>query len=117
MTDIVVSVIARVEVPAALWGKFRFGEITSGEAALLTTQFEWDWHSEDEDAFAIVAITTPVLERAALLAAVHGLRAYDALQLATAVAARAADPDLDRFACFDAKLATAAGAEGFTLVP
>jgi predicted nucleic acid-binding protein len=54
-----------------------------------------------------------VIDDAAHLVAVHLLRAYDAVQLATARAVRAADPSCTTFACFDQQLAQAAAAEGF----
>lgn len=47
----------------------------------------------------------------------HGLRANDAIQLATAAAVRAADPSISRFAAFDKDLRGAAGVEGFTVEP
>ncbi len=47
----------------------------------------------------------------------YGLRAYDAVQLASAEAARAADPGCDSFACFDASLRDAAAGAGFALYP
>lgn len=53
-----------------------------------------------------VAARGPVLEDAARLVATHALRAYDAVQLASARAARQAD----------AGLRTAAANEGFSLL-
>ncbi len=115
LANIVVSVVARVEVPAAIWRKHRIGELTPSDASILTWAFEWDWFGDKEHdpVFAVVALTDDILEAAAQAAAVHGLRAYDAIQLSSAVAARAADPDLDRFACFDEDLTAAARIEGF----
>jgi len=112
-----VSCIARVEVPAVLWRKHRLGDVTHSETTILTQAFEVDWFGEgdDEPAFAIVLVSEDLLEQAARAAAIHGLRGYDAVQLASAVTARAADPDLDRFACYDARLAAAAQVEGFIL--
>lgn len=49
--------------------------------------------------------------------AVHGLRAYDAVQLATAQAVREAAPGCAAFAAFDKNLRGAAAMEGFALVP
>ncbi len=118
LTNVVVSCLARVEVPAALWRKHRLGDVTRAEAAILTQAFEFDWfgESDDEPAFAIVLVSEDLLEQAARGAAIHGLRGYDAVQLASAVTARGADPDLDRFACCDARLTAAAQLEGFTMV-
>lgn len=110
-----VSVVARVEVPAAIWRKHRSGELSAADAATLVWAFEWDWFGDqDHDSeFAVVRLTDDILEAAARGVAVHGLRAYDAIQLSSAVVARAADPDLDQFACFDEHLGGAARVEGF----
>jgi uncharacterized protein len=116
---LVVSALARVEVPAALWRKHRLGELDAADARLLVNEFEADF-SGDERAparFAVVGLPLGLLDRAARLVAVHPLRAYDALQLATGLAVREADPDCTLFACFDQGLRRAAAAEGFSLVP
>jgi predicted nucleic acid-binding protein len=116
---LVVSVIARVEVPAALWRKERTGELSSADATLLVLAFEADYlgAGDEPPLFAAVALLAPVLERAAELTGSHGLRAYDAVQLASALSAREADPGCTSFACFDADLRTAAARSGLALVP
>ncbi len=116
---VVVSHVARVEVPAALWRKQRIGELDAGDAALLTEAFEADLFGDEEEPprFAAVRLGTLVLDDAAGLTAVHGLRAYDAIQLASARVARRALGDCDRFAAYDNALRTAAAACGFTLLP
>lgn len=113
----VVSAVARVEVPAAIWRKQRLGELTATDAALLVAQFEWEWNGDEasDAAFAVVVLGDAVLEEAALACARHALRAYDAVQLASALLARAADPGLSRFACFDDALSAAAAQEGFAI--
>jgi predicted nucleic acid-binding protein len=115
LSNIVVSALARIEVPAAIWRKQRLGELSVDDAGVLVDEFGWDWRCEPagEIAFAVVAVTEPVLDEAARVVARHPLRAYDAVQLASALAARTADPELTRFACFDEELARAARAEGF----
>lgn len=112
---LVVSAIARVEVPAALWGKHRSGSIPAEDAAVLVAEFAADWHEQDGP-FVPVVVSAPVLERAATLVATHGLRGYDAVQLACASAAREADPQVDAFLCFDVDLSSAARREGFQLL-
>lgn len=82
---------------------------------MLAEAFEWDW--VDSGRFVVVAVTDEILETAARALARYPLRAYDAVQLATALVARAADPDLDSFACFDEDLAAAARIEGFRVRP
>ncbi|MEQ3552953.1 type II toxin-antitoxin system VapC family toxin [Pseudonocardia nematodicida] len=118
LTHLVVAQIARVEVPAALWRKTRVGELPPGPAAVLVAAFEADLFGTADEAarFAVVGLSPAVLDDAARLAGTHALRAYDAVQLASARAAAAADPGLRRFAAFDPALCRAAAAEGFTLV-
>jgi predicted nucleic acid-binding protein len=64
-----------------------------------------------------VALAPGILDAAARATGIHGLRADDAVQLATAEAVRVADPQRIHFACFDAELRDAALREGFDLIP
>jgi predicted nucleic acid-binding protein len=107
-----------VEIPAALWRKHRLGELEAEDASVLVEEFEWDWHGgpSAEQRFAVVAVTDRILDEAARSVARHPLRAFDAVQLASALAARAADPELTTFACFDESLADAARAEGLRIL-
>lgn len=117
---LVVSAIARVEVPAALWRKQRLGELLVADASRLTRAFEVDYggsESGEPPRLVAVAATAGVLEAAAGLVAVHPLRAYDAVQLASAMTARRAEPDCQTFACFDSGLRAAAARSGFRLLP
>lgn len=111
----VVSALARVEVPAALWRKHRANELSAEDSVLLAAAFAADWH-EPDGPFLAVSVRGLVLEDAAALVATHGLRAYDALQLACANAARDVDPQVADFLCFDAALNAAAAREGFQLL-
>ena len=116
---LIVSQLARVEVPAALWRKHRIGEIDAGVAQVLTDGFEADYFGTETEPprFAAVAVSAQVLEDAARLCAIHGLRAYDAVQLSCALSARAADGECSTLAAYDAGLRRAAATEGFRLVP
>jgi hypothetical protein len=116
---LVVSAIARVEVPSALWRKARTGELEDAAAGILVSEFELDFHGDpDSDPrFTIVSLTEPVLTQAAQEAARHALRAYDAVQLASALAVREIDPRCTHFACFDADPRRAASRAGFVLLP
>jgi uncharacterized protein len=116
---LVVSAITRVEVPSALWRKARTRELDDSAASLLVGAFELDFHGDpaSEPRFAIVSLTERVLIAAAREAARHSLRAYDAVQLASALAVRETDPRCSHFACFDADLRRAASRESFTLLP
>jgi uncharacterized protein len=115
----VVSQLARVEVPAALWRKQRMGEISADQARVLCQDFEADYFGvgRDEPRLASVVPTVQVLDRAAHLCAVHGLRAYDAVQLGTALAVHDLEPSCATFAAFDDRLRQAAAVEGFSLLP
>lgn len=119
LAPLVISQVARVEVPAAVWRKHRRNELSAQDGAVLVAAFEADYSGTEEDPprFAVVAATAAVLDDAARLTGVHGLRAYDAIQLAAARAARNADDGCADFAAFDGALRDAAAAEGFALQP
>ena len=119
VSNLVISQLARVEVPSALWRKQRLGELDADAARLLTSAFEADWSGTEEEPprFSVVTPTVAVLDGAARLCAVHGLRAHDAVQLASALAVRDAVPECQTFAAFDRQLRAAAAAEGFTPAP
>jgi predicted nucleic acid-binding protein len=111
-------VLARVEVAAALWRKHRTGEIDLDDALLLIRAFTADYAGTPEDPprFHTVELTEAAIERAAELAGNHGLRAFDAVQLACALATREADKTCTMFASFDRDLLRAAVAEGFEIL-
>jgi len=119
LVSVAVAQLARVEVPAALWRKQRLGELSADDARLLAADFEADYFGADSEPprFAPVATTAGILDEAARLCASHGLRAYDAVQLSSALAARRADDSCTSFAAFDRSLRRAAATEGFDLVP
>ena len=116
---LIISQVARVEVPAAFWRKQRMGELHAAQARLLTQDFEADYFGTDEEPprFMAVSSTAGVLDQAAQLCAVHPLGTYDAVQLASALAARDSEPGCRTLAAFDAALRRAASAEGFALLP
>jgi predicted nucleic acid-binding protein len=116
---LVVSALVRVEVPAAIWRKHRIGELDVTDAGVLSTSFEADWFTalDDDPRFLAVGANPRLLDDAARLVATHGLRAYDGVQLATALAARGADPACRTVAAFDNELRRSAAAEGFDLAP
>ena len=119
ITDMmVIASLARVEVPAAFWGKVRSGELAAEDANVLVSAFEYDYHGDGHEGpkFAVVTCDEPTLVDAARRAAQHRLRAYDALQLSCAVAARRADSSVRTMAVFDRTLRNAAIAEGFEVL-
>lgn len=119
LTAVVVAELARVEVPAALWRKQRMGELSADDARVLTADFEADYFGTGSQPprFAAATATGSVLDEAAWVCASHGLRAYDAVQLSSALAVRRVDEECTAFAAFDRSLRTAAAAAGFALVP
>ncbi|WP_236795824.1 type II toxin-antitoxin system VapC family toxin [Amycolatopsis sp. GM8] len=116
---LVVSQLARVEVPAALWRKYRLRELTPRQVSVLVAEFEADFYGtlDEPGRFAVIPISDLVLETASRLTRVHGLRGYDATQLACAMLAVSADRDCRTFAATDKSLRAAAVGEGFTVVP
>jgi uncharacterized protein len=108
-----------VEVPSALWRKARTSELDDAAASILVSAFELDFHGDPDShsRFTIIPPTEPILVTAAREAARHALRAYDAMQLASALAVRDVDSRCARFACFDTELRRAASRSGFQLLP
>lgn len=115
---IVVSQLARIEVPAAVWRKSRMGELGPADAATLVAEFEADFFgtADEQPRFAVVSVTSGILEAAARLVAAHPLRSYDAVQLASADAAKSAAGEALTFAAFDKALNAAAAATGLDLL-
>jgi len=99
--------IADVEVTAAIARRRRQARIDLGQATAALTQFRKDMAQD----YRILEITVPLLERAVRLADTHVLRAYDAVQLASALEVLAIDPGLTLISA-DAELNAAAAAEG-----
>ena len=116
---IAVSAIARVEVVSALWRQARDGVIAFEDAGTLAREFVADYQGTTNEARAYqpVGASRVVLERAAGLAAMHGLRTLDAIQLASALAARRLEPECRTMVVLDQRLRRAAAAEGFELLP
>ena len=117
--EIVVAEIARVEVASALWRKHRTGTLAAAQVRTVVGWFEADWFGTASQSarFVAVSASASLLESAARLVAVHGLRAYDGVQLATALRVRDIHAQTQTFAAFDGELRSAAAAEGFTLLP
>ncbi len=116
---LVVSDLSAVEVPSAIWRKQRLGELAAEDASVLVAAFGHDLRGGTYDAprFATVALGSSVLLRAADLLPRYELRAGDAIQLASAITARASLEFCDTFATFDRRLRVAAAAEGFSVLP
>jgi predicted nucleic acid-binding protein len=116
---LVISALARVEVAAAISRKHRTGELGLDDFVTLLRAFQVDYGGTPEHSgrFLVVTVADGILERGAELAGAHGLRAYDAVQLASALSVREADERCDTFAAFDRDLSRAAVTEGFNALP
>ena len=72
---LVISGLARVEVPAALWRKARSGEVSINDARTLVTEFEFDYVGSSYSSprfLAILNVGSRLLDEAALLSVRHG---------------------------------------------
>jgi predicted nucleic acid-binding protein len=116
---LVISALARVEVIAAIWRKHRAGELDIDDSLTLIRAFRVDYAGARDTPvrFLTVAVTEEILERATEMAGAHGLRAYDAVQLASALAARDVDERCATLTSFDRDLTAAAVSEGFKTLP
>ena len=104
---------------SALWRKAAIGEVGAEETALAVRRFESDWFGARAEMrrYRSVALRDVVLERAASLTGTRGMRSLDAIQLASALAAREVEPDCRTIAVLDQRLRRAAATEGFDLLP
>ena len=75
--------LARVEVPAAIFKRQRERSISAADAARAVADFSNDFDNQ----YQPIAVTIQLVERQANLAEKHGLRGYDAVQLSTALEA------------------------------
>lgn len=113
---IIASDLATVEVPAALWRKYRLGEIPAPAAQSLCRRFLADVSASSPSRSAVlIKASDDVLNSAIDLVARHPLRAYDAVQLASALTASRLMGGCS-FGCFDRQLSTAAAMEGLPLL-
>ena len=113
---VVISELAKVEVPAAIWRKYRVDGLSAQDARDLCRQFSVDfasWVSPQDT--QVIEVSTDILHFAADLVARHPLRAYDAVQLASALEVLHVIGDCS-FGCFDRQLSTAAAVEGLSLL-
>lgn len=129
--SVIVSQLARVEVPSAIWRKHRLGQVSVEDASLLVAAFEADYAGLDSRAgsgshagsagyplgYVVVLVAQAILDRAARFIASYGLRAYDSVQLASARTVDDVVPECRTFAGYGLRLRYAAASEGFRLFP
>lgn len=112
--QVIIARITAVEIALALSRKRREGSIDAPELNRLWTAFEI--HRRDD--YQVVVPDEQIHDRAAQLVFVHALRAYDALQIATAlrIAHSSEAPDgVIRFCTADRRQAGAAALEGLAV--
>ena len=105
------SLIAYAEMKAATGRKNRLGELSARLFAVVQQDFDRDWSS-----YMVVPVGDSLVRSAGELAQRHGLRALDAIHLASAVylAQRIGEPLV--FSCADSALRTAAEGEDLRVV-
>jgi uncharacterized protein len=107
-TLVITAAIAYVEARSALrrrWHAGDFGRVAHRRAV---TGLDADW-----ERYVRIQVSEPLIRDAAMLADQYRLRAYDAIHLAAALAARQRLGDDLLFACWDAELERAASREHF----
>lgn len=98
-----ISQLARVEVPAAIWRKHSVGELDAAAASLLVADFEADYFgTHDQPArFVPVTLRPNILDAASRLAGVHGCGRTTRYNSPPHALPRRAAPDCQTFAAFD----------------
>lgn len=113
--DLYIAQIALVEVVAAICRKEREQAITLIERDALITLFRKD----SKQSYNILPVTTDLYTSAGDLCRSHRLRAYDAVQLACALALRGStlvnQEHIFTFVCADVGLIDVASAEGLRI--
>lgn len=108
------AVISGAEVTAAIARRRRAGSISAADASRTLSHFGNDFFAD----FRLVEISSTLIADAMHLADRHGLRGYDAVQLAAAMSlgkASAAYGIAVTFVAADTELNAAAAAEGFAI--
>jgi predicted nucleic acid-binding protein len=106
------SIVSRAEVAAAFAKAVRAGLVKEDVARNAQRRFVGDWPD-----LARVSLTEAVVERAERLAWEHGLRGYDAVQLASALAWQESVGEEIVLATFDRQLWEAASRSGLMAWP
>jgi len=109
---IATTVIAYVEACAAFARRRREGPLSRSDYRRTIHDLQSDW-----DRYLLLEVTNELVRSAAELAAIHPLRAYDAIHLASAKVLQERLQGPIFFACWDSRLSAIAKREGLTLVP
>ncbi len=102
--------LARVEARSALARMARGGRLTARGLGHTRESLAQLWAG-----LGVIEVSPDIIERATLLSDEHGLRAYDAVHLASALAVSDAEPP--SALCWDRELRAAAEREGLPVGP
>jgi predicted nucleic acid-binding protein len=106
------SVLTQVEMASAMAKALRLGCVEETEIAAAWQDFISHWLS-----YTRLPNSTVILERAAALTWRHGMRAYEAVHLASAMIWKDMTRDEVTFACYDQNLLAVARMEGLRIWP
>ncbi len=109
---VVTSAVTRVEVASGLARAVRMGSLSARGAHAAYADF-----AGEVEAIIQVPLTDAIVTRAQGLVWEHGLRGYDAIQIASALAWQQRIGSRVTLATFDARLAQAAGESGIVIWP
>jgi len=109
---IATGVVTGAEVPAALAKAVRLQRLASEEAETAVEEFWGDWPR-----LYVIELHSSLVRRAGELAWRLGLRGYDAVHLASALAAGEAMGEMVPLVCFDHRLREAAEKLGVEVLP
>ena len=105
------SLVSYVEGRAAFSRRRREGILSVTDQNRIVRDFNDEWKR-----YFVIDVTNPLVNNAAKLAELHGLRGYDAIQLASAEFFREKIREAVTFGCWDSRLETAAGRQGLHLL-
>lgn len=113
--SIFIALVTGAEMVAAITRKVRVGAIPPQDAQAALTAFKTHFKTE----YLVVLVNAAVVDLAMNLAERHGLRGYDAIQLASALTVqtelKVSDTSLTAFISADTNLNKAAQTEGLTV--
>ena len=112
---LIVARITWVEMQSALARRYREGSLTAEQIAGSTRALRYDWDAQ----YLVVDLDQPLADLAGQLVRKHSLRAYDAVQMASALRVQPSFADARSavltFVAADDRLLAAAEAEGLQI--
>ncbi len=109
---IATSCVAYAETMASLYRKKREANINEDTFKTIINSFHQDWKT-----FICVEVNNDLNETIDKIVALHPLRGFDAIHLASALIIHEIVPEDFLFGCFDRRLFEAAKSEGMNTVP